>query len=333
MSAADRLDAGNRPVGLVLFVHRIDHAHRFALTQFRKQGFGVELGVGLYDVVGRPQNRAGGAVVLLQLDDFELRKIHRQALEVVQRRTTPAINRLVVVAHRRETRPLAHQVFQHLVLGGVGVLVFVDQHMAHLGLPALAHLRKLGQQLQGQADQVVKVHTLVSRQTLLVKRHDAGDHPGVVVGRLGGCLRGIEPHVFPQADGPLPLAGGGRIGGAAAVFQDAGHVVRVHDAELRFETQHSAVFAHDAHAQSVEGANQHIFGGAANQLLGPLAHLGGGFVGEGDGGDALGLEPGFDQASDFVRDHPRLARTGTRQHQAGAGDEVHGFELGVVESG
>ena len=48
---------------------------------------------------------------------------------------------------------------------------------------------------------------------------------------------------------------------------------------------------------------------------------------------ALGLEPGFDQASDFVRDHPRLARTGTRQHQAGAGDEVHGFELGVVESG
>ena len=47
----------------------------------------------------------------------------------------------------------------------------------------------------------------------------------------------------------------------------------------------------------------------------------------------MGLEPGFDQPPDLVRDYPRLARTGTRQHQAGAGDEVHGFELGVVESG
>ena len=314
MPTADRLDAGNRPVGLVLFVHRIDHPHRLALAQFRKQGFGVELGVGLDHMVGGTQNSAGGAVVLLQLDDFELRKIQWQALEVVQRRAAPAVDRLVVVAHRCEARPLTHQVFQHLVLGGVGVLVFVHQHMAHLGLPALAHLGVVDQQLQGHANQVVKVHALVGRQPLLVEGHDARDHASIVVRRLGGSLLGVQPHVFPEADGPLPLAGCGRVGGAAAIFEDAGDIVGIHDAELRLETQDSAVFAHDAHTQRMEGANQHILGGAANELFGPLAHLGGRLVGEGDGGNALGLQSCFDQAADLVGDDPRFARARSGQH-------------------
>jgi hypothetical protein len=224
-------------------------------------------------------------------------------------------------------------VLEHLVLGGVGVLVFVHQHMAHLGLPALAHLGVVGQQLERHADQVVKVHALVSGQPFFVERHDAGDHAGVVVGGLGCGLLGVQAHVFPQADGPLPLAGGGRVGGAAAVFQDAGHIVRIHDTELRLEAQHMPVFAHDAHAQGVEGADQHVFGGPANQLFGALAHFGGGLVGEGDGRDALGLQPHVDQAPDLVGDHAGLARASARQHEAGALNIVHGFKLGEIQTG
>ena len=41
----------------------------------------------------------------------------------------------------------------------------------------------------------------------------------------------------------------------------------------------------------------------------------------------------LDQALDLVRDHPRLARAGTGQHQTGAGDVVHGVELGKVQTG
>jgi hypothetical protein len=58
--------------------------------------------------------------------------------------------------------------------------------------------------------------------------------------------------------------------------------------ELRFEAQHRAVLAQHAHAQRVKGADQHLFGRLAHQPLGALAHFGGGLVGEGDGGDALG---------------------------------------------
>ena len=162
MPTANGLDAGYSAVGFVLFIHSHHHTHRFSLAQLGKQGFGEQLGVGRDHVVGGPQDGAGRAVVLLQLDHFQLGKILGQALQVVQRCAPPAINGLVVVAHRREPGALAHQVFQHLVLGGIGVLVFVYQHMAHLGLPALAHLWVMGQQLQRHADQVVKIHALVS---------------------------------------------------------------------------------------------------------------------------------------------------------------------------
>ncbi len=154
-----------------------------------------------------------------------------------------------------------------------------------------------------------------------------------VVLRLGQGLRGVQPGVLPQADGPLPLARGGGVDRAAAVLQDAGHVVAVQDAELGLEAQHRAVLAHHAHAQGVKGADQHLLGAPADQPLGALAHLGGGLVGERDGGDALGLHPGLDQPGDLVRDHPRLAGAGAGQYQAGAVHEVHGFLLGEIETG
>jgi hypothetical protein len=34
LATADRLDARNRPVGFVFFVHGVDHAHGFAFAQF-----------------------------------------------------------------------------------------------------------------------------------------------------------------------------------------------------------------------------------------------------------------------------------------------------------
>jgi hypothetical protein len=107
------------------------------------------------------------------------------------------------------------------------------------------------------------------------------------------CLRGVQAGVLPGADGPLELARGGGVGGAAGVLQDAGDVVGVEDGELRLQPQHRAVLPHHAHAQRVEGADQHVLGLAAHQRLGALAHFGGGLVGEGDGRDALGSSPAW----------------------------------------
>ena len=172
-ACAQALYAGDHAVGLMFFAIAIDHAHRLALAQLAEQRLRVQLRVGADHVVGRAQNRAGRAVVLLKLDDLELRVIDRQALEVVQRGAAPAIDRLVVVAHRREAPARTHQQLEQLVLRGVGVLVLVHQHMAQCCLPFVAHPSVLLQQLERQSDQVVKVHALVGRQPLFVARHDA----------------------------------------------------------------------------------------------------------------------------------------------------------------
>ncbi len=144
--------------------------------------------------------------------------------------------------------------------------------------------------------------------------HDAGDDAFVVILGQRGRAFGIEALAFPAADDPLPRPRRGHIHRAAGVFQDAGDVVGVQNRERGFEPQHRAVLAQHAHAQRVKSADHHVPGGAANQLLGAFTHLGGGLVGEGDGGNAIRRHSGLDQAANFVRDHPRLARAGTRQH-------------------
>ena len=171
---------------------------------------------------------------MLQLDDLKVGEIGGQFFQVVQGGATPAVNGLVVVAHCGEVASSlgcgaggANQQFEQLVLGGVGVLVLVYQNMTQLPLPFAAHGLVLLQQLKGQANEVVKVHTLVGHQALFVARHDAGHQLRFIVLGLGQGLFGIQPHVFPQTDGPLPLSGGGGIGGAPGVFQDARDVVGV----------------------------------------------------------------------------------------------------------
>ena len=134
---AKALDAGHGALGLVFFMVRVHHTNRLAFAQIAPQVLGKQLGVGANHVVGGPQNGAGGAVVLLQLDDLELRVVNRQLFQVVQRGAAPAVDGLVVITHRGEAATLTHQQLQHLVLRGVGVLVFIHQHMAQQPLPLL----------------------------------------------------------------------------------------------------------------------------------------------------------------------------------------------------
>ena len=230
------LDAHGCAFGLVFFGIAVLNAHGLALAQFRKQRFGEQLGVGANHIVGCAQDGAGGAVVLLQLDELEVGVLNRQLFQVVQRGAAPAVDRLVVVTHSGEMGALTHQEFQQLVLRGVGVLVFVHQHVAQQALPFLAHLSVVFQQAHGHADQIVKVHALVGGQALFVALHDQGNAALVVVLGHGQGLAAVPTRVLPVADGPLPLARGGHIGGAAGtVFEDAGDVVRIQNAEAGFE--------------------------------------------------------------------------------------------------
>ena len=143
--AALRLDEGHGAFGLMLLAVALEHAHRLAVAEGAPQLLLEQLGVGGDHVVGRAQDVTGGAVVLLQRDHLQVGVVLRQLLEVVQRGATPAVNRLVVVTHGREDALWSDQQLQHLVLGGVGVLVLVHQHVLELLLPFQAHMLMLGQ--------------------------------------------------------------------------------------------------------------------------------------------------------------------------------------------
>ena len=332
--AAQRLQACHRTFGFMFFAVRLDQRHRLAIAELAPQLLLEDLRVAGDDVVGRAQDRSGAAVVLLERNHLQLRIVDRQALQVVDRRAAPAVDALIVVAHGGEHRALADQRFQQVVLDRVGVLVFVDQHIAQLVLPALAGVGLVVQQLQRQADQVIEVNRLVSRQALLVAlHHDRGSALVVILGD-GQRLAGVQALVLPKRDRPLPgpcLVG---VDSATGIAQHAQHIVAIEDRELLFQPDQPAFLTQDAHAQAVKGRDQQVLGRTRpDQGLGALAHLLRSLVGEGDRRDASGRETRLQQMGDLLRDHPCLARTRTGNHQAGPVQMQDGFELGGVQGG
>jgi hypothetical protein len=187
------------------------------------------------------------------------------------------------------------------------------------------------QEFQGQANQVVKVHALVGGQAFFIPRHDACGDAFVVVAGLRLGHGSVQALVFPQADGPLPLPSRGCIGGAPCIFQDGGHIIGVQDAEVFLQSQRFTVLPQHAHTQSVKSANHHFLCVSTHQFLGAFAHFSSGFVGESDGGNALGFQPQLDQVANFVGDDAGFARTRTGQHKTRALHMVDRFELGEIQ--
>ena len=69
---------------------------------------------------------------------------------------------------------LLREQLQPAVLGPVGVLVLVDQHVPEAPAVALAHLGKRLEQVHAAEQQVVEVHRVGAVQALLVEPVDVG---------------------------------------------------------------------------------------------------------------------------------------------------------------
>ena len=135
MFEAVRLQLHDHALRLGLVVLAGGDVDRIAVPEFGPQGLVEQLLVVRDDVVGRLEDTHGRPVILLEFDDLERREFGRQLLQVVDVGAAPAVDRLVVVAHRGELRTEAGQQLEQLVLAGIGVLVFVDQQVAQAVLP------------------------------------------------------------------------------------------------------------------------------------------------------------------------------------------------------
>ena len=100
-------------------------------------------------------------------------------------------------------------------------------------------------------------------------------------------------------------------------FLDHAEGVRlVVDREAAREAEVADLAAQDPHAHRVEGREPDRGGLASHQLLDPLAHLGGGLVGEGHRQDPLRRDAaGGDQPGDAVGEDAGLAAARAGEHE------------------
>ena len=155
------LDGAHHPGGLVALVERAVHADLLALARVGPQRLFLAARVVRDHLIGRVQDVAGGAIVLLQLDHPAIGKIALEFQNVAQIRAAPAVNGLVVVAHHAQiARFPGDQPHEH-ILRHVRILVFVHQDVRKLVLVGRQHRRMLGKQRERFQNQIVEIQRVV----------------------------------------------------------------------------------------------------------------------------------------------------------------------------
>ena len=290
-----------------------------------------------HDGVGRVEDVAGRAVVLLELHHRSAGVVLLEVEDVADVGAAPRVDGLVVVAHHHEVLVLAGQKARDLVLGAVRVLILVDADVAEALLVLLENVGVVAQEAIGVDEQVVEVHGVGAGQAALKLLIHARSH---LLGRgvgTSGEVRRVEELVFRRGD----LGTHGIQGKALLVDAQVGHdgldetlgIVVVVNGKRVAVAQAGAVDAQHAHAHGVERAHPHAaHAPALQEALQALLHLAGGLVGKGDGEDLPGHDAQVLQhVGDAVRQHARLARAGACQHEQRALHLKHGTFLRGVE--
>ena len=163
---------------------------------------------------GRGEDMAGRAVIALEPDDFRARKIALEAQNIIDLGAPPAIDRLIVVADAADiVAPLGEQP-QPQILGGVGVLIFIDEHIAEAVLIEFQDLGIFAKEPQGFEQKIAEIGGVEGLQPLLI---ELIERRALAIGesrRLArGHVRNIEAAVFPGID----LMGEGARGPALVV--------------------------------------------------------------------------------------------------------------------
>lgn len=182
------------------------------------------------------------------------------------------------------------------------------------------------QQRHRLADEVVEVEGVRRAQALLVVRVDPSDDAGEFGGRriglrlVGGFFR-PDQFVLQVRDLCGQQPGGVLLAVEFEILRDHREqttgIVGVVDREIRIHAlQQTRLRAQDPDAARVEGRDPHRIRARPHQSRHPLAHLGGGLVGERDGEHLTRDDAALgQQIGDATREHRSLAGARARDDQ------------------
>ena len=328
---------GDEP-GLGVLVLDLEHADRLAVPQLRPELLRLALAVVRDHRVRAAQDHVRRAVVLLERDHARAGKVGLELHDVPDVRASEGVDGLVRIAHGEEVLVLFGHELQEPVLRVVRVLVLVDEDVAERGLPLLARLGEVLEQLDGEEEHVVEVDGVRGEEPPLVEVVRVGD--GLVVeGRDAlAVLLGADQVVLRGRDLGVDAARDEALRVALELLEDrlrepdlVGLVV---DREVRAVAEPRRLAAEDAAAGGVEGQDPDRARDAAEHVLEPLAHLARRLVREGDREDLLRLDPvRVDQVRDPVREDARLAGAGAGDDEERPLGREDGLPLGGVQVG
>ncbi len=205
------------------------------------------------DRVRRAKNRVGGAIILLELDDFDFGKMFFHVEQVGNFRAAPAVNALVVIADDAEIAMFLREQVDEFELRGVGVLVFVDHDVAIFRAAGFERVRMFLEQPQREQDQIVEIDGVAGVQGGFVAFANVLGHGA---NAFIAERRGAFAAVFVAAQ---QAENGGRIGLFAFggnlredFFNRAELLGFVVDDEIAFVTEFLDVLAENADAQGSE---------------------------------------------------------------------------------
>ena len=335
---------------LVHLVARAVELDRLAAPGLGPQPLAAPLGVVRHQVAGGVEDGLRRAVVALELAHHRLREPTLEVEDVVEVGAAPAVDALVLVAHRGEVAGGSDQLAHQPELRVVGVLELVDQEMRDAAPDARGDLGVGGEQPDREHDEIVEVDRRGATQQMLVAAEDAAQPLFEEARGAGRVGLGIEQAALGVRDARQHRAR--RIGALGQPFVleralDQRHLVAVVEHhEPRLDAGALGVAPQQAEPEAMEGADEapaapsaapitrrlDVIRHAGEQRLDALAHLGGRLVGEGDRDDARRIDPPLlDQPADAVGDHPRLAGAGAGEHELGPVAVGDGGDLLRVE--
>ena len=283
---------------LVVLVRGAVERERITGIGLCPERFALAAGVVGDDVVGRVQNAAGAAVVLLETNGAGVLILLFKVEDVLDRRAAELINALVIVADNADVAPPVRQQGRELVLEVVRVLILVDEHVTEAALPVLAHVLMLIEQADGVVDQVVKIHRPGGKQALPVGLVHLADADAARIVR-GLCTRQILLRRDAGVLGAADLREHGAVRERLLVeihllenaLDDRLTVRRIVDREAVWVAELVGIAPQDAHARGVERRGPDIRRGLGPEhALNAVLELIGRLVRERDGDDAPRLD-------------------------------------------